>query len=171
MPIETPIAVLHEIHIFAGLSEAVLERLAEQCRELRVEAGETIVEENVMGREMFLIGSGRVRIVSRRFSPAETVLAEIGAGDFFGEMSMIECRRRSASAVAMQPGLLFGLRNTDIYRLFKEWPDQFSILILNISRDLCRRLRVMNELFAEMRPTRQRWRLPARLAARSRRAR
>lgn len=101
-----------------------------------------------MGREMFLIAEGGVRIVTRCGQPTETVLAELSAGDFFGEMSLIECSRRSASAIATEPCVLYTLSNTDIHGLFKRWPDQFSILILNISRDLCRRLRTMNELVA-----------------------
>ena len=171
MQTASPISVLRHIHIFTGLNDEVLGCLAQQCRESRCEPGETIVEQNAMGREMYLIGSGRVRIVSDRFSAKETVLAELGPGDFFGEMSMIECRRRSATAVAVEPSVLYALSNTDIYRLFKEWPEQFSILILNVARDLCRRLRTMNELFVEMRPTRQRWRFALSAAGRTRRQR
>jgi CRP-like cAMP-binding protein len=106
-----------------------------------------VVEENVLGREMFLIGEGRIRIINQRGLPGEKVLAELGGGEFFGEMSVIECTRRSASAVALTAGTLYALSNSDIHRLFKQWPDQFAILILNISRDLCRRLRAMNRLF------------------------
>lgn len=136
------------IHIFAGLRDEVLESLAQRCTEIRAEQGDMIVEENVMGREMYLIAEGSVRIVSQLGLPSETVLAELGAGDFFGEMSVIECSRRSASGIATEPSVLYALSNTEIHALFKRWPDQFSILILNISRDLCRRLRAMNKLFA-----------------------
>jgi CRP-like cAMP-binding protein len=144
----SPRDALAGIHIFAGLRDEVLDTLAERCQARSVAAGDVIVEENVMGREMFLIGEGRIRIVGHRGSPGEMVLAELGGGEFFGEMSVIECTRRSASAVALTPGTLYALSNSDIHRLFKEWPDQFAILILNISRDLCRRLRAMNRLLA-----------------------
>ncbi len=145
---ETARAALAHIHIFAGLRDEVLDHLADRCAERRVDAGEVVVEEDVMGREMFLIAEGGVRIVSRSNTPGETVLAELDAGDFFGEMSLIECTRRSASAIASEPTVLFALSNAEIHGVFKRWPDQFSILILNISRDLCRRLRAMNKLFA-----------------------
>jgi CRP-like cAMP-binding protein len=145
---ETARAALAHIHIFAGLRDEVLDHLADRCAERRVEAGDVVVEEDVMGREMFLIAEGGVRIVSRSNTPGETVLAELDAGDFFGEMSLIECTRRSASAIASEPTILFALSNAEIHGVFKRWPDQFSILILNISRDLCRRLRTMNKLFA-----------------------
>lgn len=139
---------LSQIHIFAGLRDDVLDSLAGRCAARLIRPGDVIVEENVMGREMYLIAEGAVRIVSHSNQPGETVLAELGAGEFFGEMSVIECTRRSASAIAIEHGVLYTLSNTDIHGLFKKWPDQFSILILNISRDLCRRLRAMNRLFA-----------------------
>jgi CRP-like cAMP-binding protein len=145
---DSPVAALAGIHIFAGLRKEVLETLAQCCIERHVEAGETIVEENSMGREIYLIAEGGVRIVSQCGLPGETALAELGRGGFFGEMSVIECARRSASAIAVEPSVLYALSNADIHGLFKRWPDQFSILILNISRDLCRRLRAMNKLFA-----------------------
>lgn len=148
MATTSPQDALAGIHIFAGLRDEVLETLARRCVELRVEQGDMIVEENVMGREMFLIAQGSVRIISHCGLPGETVLAELSAGDFFGEMSVIECTRRSASCIAAEPSVLYSLSNTEIHALFKRWPDQFSILILNISRDLCRRLRAMNLLFA-----------------------
>jgi CRP-like cAMP-binding protein len=145
---ETARAALAQIHIFAGLRDEVLDHLAERCAERHIDTGEVVIEEDVTGREMYLIGEGAVRIVSGAQQPGETVLAELEAGDFFGEMSVIECTRRSATAVATEPSVLFALSNSDIHALFKRWPDQFSILILNISRDLCRRLRAMNRLVA-----------------------
>lgn len=145
---ETARAALAHIHIFAGLRDEVLDHLADRCVERRIETGNLVVEEDVMGREMFLIAEGAVRIVTGCGHPEETVLAELEAGDFFGEMSVIECTRRSASAIATEPSVLFSLSNSEIHGLFKRWPDQFSILILNISRDLCRRLRTMNRLVA-----------------------
>jgi len=145
---ETARAALAHIHIFAGLRDEVLDHLADRCVERRIDAGGIVLEEDDPGREMFLIAEGTVRIVAHWRRPGETVLAELESGDFFGEMSLIECTRRSASAIATEPSVLFALSNSDIHGLFKRWPDQFSILILNISRDLCRRLRTMNKLVA-----------------------
>ncbi|MEA3210053.1 MAG: hypothetical protein QOE70_3110 [Chthoniobacter sp.] len=140
----TPKAALEQIHIFAGLREEVIEGLAGHCRPLVANAGDLIVEENLVGREMYLIYRGRVRIVGQLGTESETLFAELGPGDFFGEMCLIECARRSASAVALEQSLLYSLGNADMHWLFKRWPEQFSILMLNIARDLCRRLRAMN---------------------------
>ena len=151
MPSLTARTFLEAVHIFAGLSEEVISDLSASCVEVRADAGELVVVEDVMGRELFLIGEGRVRIVSGYSTSDAIELAELGAGEFFGEMSLIECRRRAASAVALDATRLFSLSNGDIHRLFKRHPDQFAILILNISRDLSRRLRSMNARYAGLR--------------------
>ena len=48
---------------------------------------------------------------------------------------------RAATVRAIEPTELYVLRNSDLLKLFRRWPDQYAILMLNISRDLCRRLR------------------------------
>jgi hypothetical protein len=65
-----------------------------------------------------------------------------------GEMSIIECVTRSASLRALEKTSLFGLRSIDLYRLFQRRPDQYAIVILNIARDLSRRLRALDEKYS-----------------------
>jgi CRP-like cAMP-binding protein len=134
------------------LGDDVLGELAGLCKKVRVEEGDVIVDENEIGKELFLIKEGRVRIVGQRGSKNETVFSELGAGEFFGEMCVIESVPRSASVLAAESTLLYSLAAADIKRLGEKRPDQFSILLLNIGRDLCRRLRVMNKLFATLLP-------------------
>ena len=65
-----------------------------------------------------------------------------------GEMCIIEPVVRSASVRALdEPTVLFALHSSDLHRLYKINPEQFSILILNIARDICRRLRQVDELY------------------------
>jgi CRP-like cAMP-binding protein len=63
-------------------------------------------------------------------------------------MSIIECVARSASVRAVEDTFLFSLKGTDLYRLFQRHPDQYAIVILNIARDLSRRLRAIDEKFS-----------------------
>jgi CRP-like cAMP-binding protein len=97
---------------------------------------------------MFIVYSGRVEFVKHLAQPHETVLAVFGPKNFVGEMSMIECVARSASVRAVDDTFLFALKGTDLYHLFKRHPDQYAIVILNIARDLSRRLRAIDEMFA-----------------------
>jgi CRP-like cAMP-binding protein len=141
-------SLLTTIHIFAGLAEDVIDSLSDVCQERRAEAGEIILRQMEVGREMFVMAEGEVEIVRNLGTPDELLLATLGPGEFFGEMCILECMPRSATVRATVPTRLYSLRNTDLLRLFQRWPDQYGILMLNIARDLCRRLRGLQENFA-----------------------
>lgn len=140
--------MLEKVHIFAGLNAEALAALEDACLQRKAATGELVVREGTPGRHLFLIGSGRVEAVKGAGTAREVRLVELDAGDFFGEMSIIECRRRSASIRALEPTLLYRLERGDLLRVFQRWPAQYGILIYNIARDLCRRLRDMDEVFA-----------------------
>lgn len=139
--------MLERIHIFAGLKGQALAALESASRRRAVKTGELIVREGTPGRHMFLISQGRVEVIKAGPS-GETRLVELGEGDFFGEMSIMECRKRSASIRALEPSVVYRLERGDLLRVFQKWPPQYAILIHNIARDLCRRLRDMDEVFA-----------------------
>src|SRR5579884_2262400 len=114
---------LKPITIFAGLEDAVLGELAKRRKKIQPEIDDVIFEENAIGSEMFLISEGRVRIIGKRGTPNETTLTELGPGEFFGEMCLIERTPRSASAVAIEESVLFSLADCDIEWLMKSRPD------------------------------------------------
>ena len=139
---------LETIPIFAGLHATALSVIADAAEETTFQAGDIIVREGEPGNRMFIVYSGRVEIVKYLAQPHETVLAVFGPKNFVGEMSMIECVARSASVRAVDDTFLFALKGTDLHHLFKRHPDQYAIVILNIARDLSRRLRAIDEMFA-----------------------
>src|SRR5260221_2439176 len=136
---------LRTIPIFAGLNEAALSELVTVAEEVSVESNEVIVSEGEAGNRMFIIYSGRVEVVKYLGQPKETILANFGPRSFLGEMAMIECVKRSPSLRAAEPTFLFALKRNDLYRLYRHQPDQHAIVILNIARDLCRPLPVIDE--------------------------
>ena len=139
---------LRTIPIFAGLNETALSALAKAAADVTVQQNEVIVREGEAGNRMFIIYSGRVEVLKFLGQSKETVLAVLGSRDFLGEMSMIECVTRSASLRAVEETSLFALKGTDLYQLYRHQPDQYAIVILNIARDLSRRLRSIDERFA-----------------------
>ena len=139
---------LETIPIFAGLHATALSVIADAAEEAAFRAGDIIVREGEPGNRMFIVYSGSVEIVKYLAQPHETVLAVFGPKNFVGEMSLIECVARSASVRAVDDTFLFALKGTDLYHLFKRHPDQYAIVILNIARDLSRRLRAIDEMFA-----------------------
>ncbi|MEM6820956.1 MAG: cyclic nucleotide-binding domain-containing protein [Verrucomicrobiota bacterium] len=135
------------IPIFAGLEESALKLLSDQAHVRHYEPGDRVFEQGDTGSTVYLIESGRVNVLEKDSSGKETSLAELPAGDFFGEMAILECSRRSAGIEVIEKAILHELSTTSLYKLFMEAPDQYAILIVNIARDLARRLHKMDEEF------------------------
>jgi CRP/FNR family transcriptional regulator, cyclic AMP receptor protein len=140
--------LLRQIPVFAGLSEAALLVLAQAVEEVGYEAGEIVVREGEPGDRMFIVLSGSVEVVKHLGEPRQTVLEVMRSKNFLGEMSIVDSVARSASVRALEKSRLFSLKGIDLYRLFKRFPEQYAIVILNIARDLARRLRTIDDKFA-----------------------
>ncbi len=139
---------LRKITIFAGLDDSALELLLGRARRTVVPAGGVIVREGEPGNHLYLIVSGSVRICKRFDQPDQVELARLNPGDFFGEMCILETLPRAATAQAASDSTLYALPSLAFYDLFRAKPEQYSILILNIARDVSRRLRRLDEIFA-----------------------
>ncbi len=138
---------LNRLPVMAGLDEAALEYLGGLAGEEAFGAGEVIVREGAPGDRMYFVCTGRVRVTKEDGAGPPVVLAEMGYGEYFGEMSLIECVARSASVVALEPTRVFTLKSVNFYKLYSTRPDQYGIVVLNIARDLARRLRRLDDKF------------------------
>ncbi|MEO7223055.1 MAG: cyclic nucleotide-binding domain-containing protein, partial [Devosia sp.] len=87
------------VPLFAGLSAAQVTQLCWSSRRVAVKAGELIIEEGAPGEALFIILSGELE-VSKRDDGRDLVLATRRAGEFLGEMSLLERSPRTASARA-----------------------------------------------------------------------
>lgn len=130
-----------------GLDDAALHFLGGLAHEAEYRAGEAIVREGEPGDRLFFVVHGRVTVSKSGDAGQPVVLGEFGPGDFFGEMSLVESVVRSASVVAAEPTRVYSLKAIDFYRLYKLRPEQYAIVMLNIARDLSRRLRQLDEQF------------------------
>lgn len=139
---------LQGVPIFAGLSEEAINLLVKHARTLLVKAGDFIVREGESGNRFYLIGQGEVRVVKQVGTPQEFELARLGPRDFFGEMCILETLPRSASVQAVTDGEVFALSSLDFLYLYEKLPSEYGILVLNLARDLSRRIRHLDEVFA-----------------------
>lgn len=87
-------------------SHVVFSKRKEKKMVLYVRAGDVIFEQGDTQPSMFNIQEGKVAIVIDRGQASEKQLVELGEGQFFGEMSLLESQPRSASAVAVTDGVL-----------------------------------------------------------------
>ena len=79
-----------------------------------VREGETVIEEGAAGTCMYLIAEGSFRVERHGADQAPRILAEMGAGEFFGEMSLLSGAPRLASVVAARDGVLLRLERSDL---------------------------------------------------------
>jgi len=140
---------LHRLPVMAGLDEESLQFLGGMAGEERFDPGAVIVHEGEPGKRVFFICEGRVQVlkIKDHGSAPPVALAEMGPGDYFGEMSLVESVARSASVVAVEPVRVFTLKSVDFYKLYRARPEQYGIVVLNIARDLARRLRAIDDKF------------------------
>lgn len=102
-------------------------------------AGSLIFEENEPGSRMYVIRSGRVKIF-RKVGNQEIVLATLGAGDFFGEMALLENLPRSASAQTVDPSSLIEVDA----QTFAEMVRRNAEIAIRIMRRLAGRVRELD---------------------------
>jgi CRP/FNR family transcriptional regulator, cyclic AMP receptor protein len=143
-------AVLRDIGLFGGLSDESLGRLATALPERKVEPGAIVVSEGDLSTEMFVVVSGELEVVKRALDESTVRVALLGPGDWFGEMVIIDVQPRSATVRALAPSLLLSLTADQVDRLlYRAAPKDYSLLIMNIARELSRRLRVADGILAQ----------------------
>lgn len=139
--------ILRRLSVLAGTSDDTIRFLAGLVRTEHYQAGQTILEEGAPGDRVFFIARGSVKVVKAGAGGDPVMLVRMAAGDFFGEMSLVESVARSASVVAEEEVEAFTLKGADFYRLYRHQPQEYGIVMLNIARDLARRLRRLDEQF------------------------
>src|SRR5437870_4520041 len=77
-------------------------------------------------------------------------MADLEPGDFFGEMTLIEMQNRSATVVAESPTVLYELTARNLYTYCKADIHAYVMVMQNINRELCRRLRRADNRIAEL---------------------
>jgi CRP-like cAMP-binding protein len=135
---------------FGGLSDASLDLLVSMMVERRCDVGTTIVAEGESGRSMYIIYSGELVVTKLVDSGRVIRMAGLGPGDFFGEMTLIEVQNRSATVVAQIPTVLYELTARSLYTYYKTDINGYVMVVQNINRELCRRLRRADNRIAEL---------------------
>lgn len=140
---------------FGGLSDASLDLLVSMLVERRFDAGATVFAEGEPGRSMFIVHSGEL-VVSKLADAGRVLrLTGLAPGDFFGEMTLIEMQNRSATVVAESPTVLYELTAGKLYTCYKADIHAYVMVMQNINRELCRRLRRADARIAELQMLRE----------------
>lgn len=92
----TRLPVLRPVPIFRGLSKPALLEVARRAKEVKLPAGTAIVEQGDAGDSVWIIERGNVEVIRD-----DRVVAHMGPGEYFGEISLIDGKPRSATVVAV----------------------------------------------------------------------
>jgi CRP/FNR family cyclic AMP-dependent transcriptional regulator len=143
-------AFLGRIPIFAGLPDRVLGLIADNMRAVHVVPGAQLLREGEQARSMFVVREGELQILKHGKGGTEYKLAVLKAGDCVGEMALIDIQPRSATARAVGQATLYVLDLAEIGKLYTTDVEAYALLVLNISREISRRLRVADDVLANM---------------------
>ena len=123
--------------IFKALDEVARRELASYAQMRQIRAGTPIFHAGDPGSSLMAIATGTVRISMLTPTSREVVLAELGAGDVFGEVALLDGGERSADATAITNCSLAVLERRSVVRLLESQP-RLAIRLIEL---LCARLR------------------------------
>jgi CRP-like cAMP-binding protein len=132
--------LLTKIDFFSGLDDKTLKRVADACLMRTFTRNETIVRQGEMGLGLYVISKGRVKIESAKSG----LLAELGVEQFFGEMSIVDNKPRSATVTCTEDTECLLLTRDSFVKLMGKYPE----IPIRLTRVLAERLRVANEKLA-----------------------
>jgi CRP-like cAMP-binding protein len=108
---------LRAIPLFSGMSDRSIEIIAEIVREASFPAGASLVKEGEPGESFMIIREGTATV-----DQGGRRLRELGAGDFLGEISLIDGGTRTASVTATDPVAVMVIDRPGFQRLMSEFP-------------------------------------------------
>ena len=125
------IELLKGVPLFEDLSKRHLDFIAKNADEVASWPGEVLVRQGERGREFVLIVEGRARV-----EQDGAVISHLGAGDFFGEMALLDGEPRSATVITEEPSVLLIVHSRSFISLLDTVPGLARKLLVTLSRRL-----------------------------------
>jgi len=138
--------VVLEGPLFSALSPEALEALTASMTESRVERGVTIFREGEPGDRLFVIRSGKIKLGQTSSDGRENLLAVLGPGEMFGELSLFDPGPRTATATVVADAHVYELGHDQIV----SWLEQHPGAARHMLHALARRLRRTNEALGDL---------------------
>ena len=135
---EMTLEALRSVPLFASLDDEAAKDLRNLLSDRVVPQNTRLFRQGDKGDAMYLIESGRVRISIRDEDEQELTLAELAQGDFFGEMSIIDGRQRSADAQVIEDARL-AILSRDVFLSFVRTNPDVALEMLSALTDRLRR--------------------------------
>lgn len=132
---------LQKYSLFGGVLPDQIDTIKPLFGYARYDIGDSPLREGDPNDKIFFITGGRVQVTKQGIP-----IAELGEGETFGEMELIDVMPSIATITALESLEVVTISNRALYEISKIEPKTFSLIIMNLARDLSRRLRRMDEM-------------------------
>lgn len=139
-------AVVLSAPLFVGIEEDAARALLGRMRPLRLTRGHAIFQEGEPGDRLYVIAQGKMKLGRRSNDGRENLLAVLGPGEMFGELSLFDPGPRTATASAVNDAVLFELDHAELVA----WLQTYPAVAKHLLHALARRLRRTNEALADL---------------------
>ncbi len=144
---------LRDVGLFGGLSDDVIDFFCASSTPVSHLTGSTIFREDEPATAIFVVLSGRLELTRRDRRGAEVRLALVHPRDWVGEVGLLDMKPRSTTVRALEECVLLPIPSALLNALYRRDLKAYTLFILNIAREMCRRLRVIDELLVEYKAT------------------
>ncbi|MFQ5649487.1 MAG: cyclic nucleotide-binding domain-containing protein [bacterium] len=142
---QTALAILKNVPLFKGMRSSELNELEKLIHRRRYRADETIFFEGEPGVGMYIVQEGTIAIYKNKSETEREELVELGRGEFFGELALLDESPRSATAVALEESKILGLFRPDLLELIERKPRLGNKLLFELAHLIGERLKHTNE--------------------------
>ena len=137
---------MRQAPLFSALSDEDAQALLQRMSKSRIERGDVLFEEGETGDRLYIITSGKVKLGRKSQDGRENLLAVLGPGEMFGELSLFDPGARTTTATAVAGTDLVGLSHPELSEFVATRPDVAMKLLGSIAR----RLRRTNEALGDL---------------------
>ena len=137
-------ADLQKYSLFGGLLEEQIDQITPLMVEETYKPGDIIIVEGFPNDKILFIIEGRVSIIK-----GDKTIYDLSEGNTFGEMEVLDVMPCAATIRAVTDVTVMSISNISLREIYKNDIKSFSLLLMNLARDLSRHLRVANQIMVE----------------------
>ncbi|NND97492.1 MAG: cyclic nucleotide-binding domain-containing protein [Pirellulaceae bacterium] len=142
------IELLRRMPVFGGLSESSLQFILDKSESVDVEPDDYFFHEGEPAQSLYVLTAGSVTI-EKTWNGEAVHLGELGVGDCVGEMAIIDLEPRSAAVRANTACRAIKVTRHTLLKLYQSDLEQYALIMMNMGREVSRRLRVASEQLFE----------------------
>ena len=137
---------LQGIRVFGSLDAAEITALGSRCVWRRVQAKEWLLDQGNTGTDAYFLTDGAMRVIITTADGTDVILADLTAGDYFGEMPAIDNEPQSAGIVAISDATVACMPAS----VFRQVLHQHSDVVERVLRDYVSRVRTLHQRVSEL---------------------